>query len=522
MFRKKRNARYAMPNHSFKFPNLLWFIVIIGIIALYFFGLNFVPLLGPDEPRYAQVAREMFERNDWITPTLGGHNWFEKPALLYWLQILAYKMFGVSEFSARFFSAVFGLLTAFSIYRLCHRIEAFAQKKGSYANSFLGFAKFTGIAFATSLGLIVFSRGASFDIILTLPITVSLISFFIFEMYAPHSDRDSEFKGYFIADIGFLAGFYVFLGISLLAKGLVGAVIPFGIVFTYYFLQLRFPPRLFVFSWFWGIPLSIAIAATWYVPMYLEHGYGFIDEFFVQHHFARYTSNVFLHPQPFWFFWLVLPAMTIPWVFWLFSSFSSIGNWRRGESQTPVDYLRYFALAWVFFPLMFFSFSGSKLPGYILPALPGAMILIGDRLRRMVSRNAYNEWLIFGLSFASIAACSLVILLGIKGYAEPESVKSLMEAANSAGYQNARVLNMHTVSQNAEFYANGRLVRDEAGKLRRFEGTGQVADEIRKDGKAILVLIPLEHLHQLTESESFDAKILGDNKELAIAAVSLK
>jgi hypothetical protein len=101
-------------------------------------------------------------------------------------------------------------------------------------------------------------------------------------------------------------------------------------------------------------------------------------------------------------------------------------------------------------------------------------------------------------------------------------VKYLIEAANSAGYQNARVLNMHTVSHNAEFYANGRLVRDEFGKLRRFEGTGQVADEIRKDAKTVLVFIPLEHLPQLTENESFETKVLGDNKELAIAAVSLK
>lgn len=90
------------------FPIVLWLLVIIGFIALYFFGLNFLPFLGPDEPRYAQVAREMFERGDWVTPTLGGHNWFEKPALLYWLQIIAYNIFGVNEFSARFFLLFLG------------------------------------------------------------------------------------------------------------------------------------------------------------------------------------------------------------------------------------------------------------------------------------------------------------------------------------------------------------------------------------------------------------------------------
>src|SRR5688500_7344781 len=87
------------------------------VILIYFFGLT-IPLLGPDEPRYSQVAREMFERGDWVTPTLGGYHWFEKPALLYWLQIAAYKVFGVNEFSARLGSAVFGLGTVFSLWIL--------------------------------------------------------------------------------------------------------------------------------------------------------------------------------------------------------------------------------------------------------------------------------------------------------------------------------------------------------------------------------------------------------------------
>src|SRR5687768_4018859 len=86
----------------------VWIIFAIIIIAVYLFGLS-VPLLGPDEPRYAQIAREMFQRNDFVTPKLGGFDWFEKPALLYWLQIFFYKIFDVNEFAARFGSALFGL-----------------------------------------------------------------------------------------------------------------------------------------------------------------------------------------------------------------------------------------------------------------------------------------------------------------------------------------------------------------------------------------------------------------------------
>src|SRR6266550_8340487 len=79
----------------------IWYFFVILIIFTYFFGLT-IPFVGPDEPRYAQVAREMLERGDWVTPTLGGFNWFEKPALFYWFEIVSYKLFGVSEFAARF------------------------------------------------------------------------------------------------------------------------------------------------------------------------------------------------------------------------------------------------------------------------------------------------------------------------------------------------------------------------------------------------------------------------------------
>src|SRR4026207_504212 len=97
-----KNSGNAAPD-NFKF---VWIGLFAFVVFVYFFGLS-IPLLGPDEPRYAQVAREMFERGDWITPTLGGYTWFEKPALLYWLEITAYNLFGVSEFSARLGSALF-------------------------------------------------------------------------------------------------------------------------------------------------------------------------------------------------------------------------------------------------------------------------------------------------------------------------------------------------------------------------------------------------------------------------------
>ncbi|MDM7923985.1 MAG: phospholipid carrier-dependent glycosyltransferase, partial [Pyrinomonadaceae bacterium] len=249
--------------------NLFWLLFAAAVVFVYFFGLT-VPLLGPDEPRYAQVAREMYERGDWVTTTLGGHNWFEKPALLYWLQIVSFNIFGTTEFAARFGSAIFGLGTIVSLYIFGRS----AQGEDSSQ-----FAKYLAMVAATSLGLIVFSRGASFDIILTFPITASLVGFFVFDQ-AEKTDTRKRAIG--------LVAFYFFIGVALLAKGLVGIVFPFAIVGFYHVLSMKMPERSLVLSGFWGLLISAAVAATWYVPMYLVNGWEFIDEFFIQHHFQRY------------------------------------------------------------------------------------------------------------------------------------------------------------------------------------------------------------------------------------------
>src|SRR5690606_13092863 len=210
----------------------------------------------------AQVAREMFERSDWVTPTLGGHHWFEKPALLYWRQIAAYNVFGVNEFAARLGSALFGLGTIFSLW-LLGRISTASQEPTGERKDL---ANYLFMIAASTLGLIVFSRGASFDIILTFPITASLVGFFAFDQAVSKTHRN----------LG-LAAFYFFMGIAVLGKCLIGLVFPFAIVAFYHVLMRKMPRPALLVSVLWGTLLSIAVASTWYLPMYLKHGWEFID-----------------------------------------------------------------------------------------------------------------------------------------------------------------------------------------------------------------------------------------------------
>ena len=522
-------------NESQTTDKLIWILLAIAVIFIYFFGLD-VPLLGPDEPRYAQVAHEMFERGEWITPTLGGFEWFEKPPLLYWLEIAAYKIFGVTEFAARLGSALFGLGTIFCLWILGKQSTVGGQRsatktKDEGRRTKDEFANWLALIAASSIGLLVFARGASLDIILTFPITASLVSFFIWENRYGKMNGQNNFSKNSAA----LISFYFFAGVALLAKGLVGIVFPFGIVAVYYLLSFKFPPRTFVFSLFWGTILSLLVACAWYLPMYQAHGWTFIDEFFVQHHFQRYISNKYLHPQPFWFFWLVLPLMTIPWLPFFLASIGDLlknffqykpnGHARRENKNLANGNSRLiiFAVAWLLVPLVFFSLSGSKLPGYILPAVPAALILTTNYVTRFVRDAKRREIALQTLAFLMLAFSFMILQFFGEPYARRETVKHLIATADSQGFADSKILTLHNTSHNAEFYGAGRLERLPDGKQRYLYGVAEVRQFIEQnENKPVLVLVPLEYLNELTESDLVSSRILEDNGKLAIAAVDLK
>ena len=506
---------------------LIWLFFALLIIFVYFFGLT-IPLVGPDEPRYSQIAREMFERGDWVTPQLGGFDWFEKPALLYWLQIISYKIFGVTEFAARFGSAIFGLGTVFSLWLLAKfqgsrfKIQDSKTKdKGQRKKDEL--ANWLAVIAASSIGLIAFSRGASFDIILTFPITAALAAFFIFDQ----KEEKSGFALYFL-----LAAFYFFIGVALLAKGLVGIVFPLAIVAFYYVVSWKLPHKKFIFSTIWGMILSLLVAALWYVPMYQINGWKFIDEFIIKHHFRRFTSDVYQHHQPFWFFFAVLPLMTLPWLPFFFAAIYKYFKFQIPNSKlkdteklgTQHSALSTFGFSWLLVPLVFFSFSGSKLPGYILPALPGMLILTAIYVVNFIGESARRKYGLQILAFLTFAVVILILQFAAPKYAAEDSVKDLVASANNNGYGSEKIVNLYTVSHNLEFYASDRLVRNDDGTQKRFDDYSVLVNEVKNTaGGRVLVLVPQKDLaNVLAENSSVETKVLGENGELAIVLVQSK
>jgi 4-amino-4-deoxy-L-arabinose transferase-like glycosyltransferase len=531
----------------------LFILLFLIIVAFYFYGLGLMPLVGPDEPRYAQVAREMFVRSDFITPTLGGRTWFEKPALLYWLMMGAYKLFGVNEFAARVGPALCGVLTVLGVWILTRHFER------SHHTELAGLSWWSTMAAATSFGMIVFSRGASFDIVITMTLTWAFALFFLHEQSRSAKSRRL-----------LLIGFYVAVGLSLLAKGLIGIVIPSGVIGLYHLMARKKPSRELLISVVWGAPISLAVAAIWYGPVISRHGWTFINDFFVQHHFARYVSDKYQHPQRIYFYIPTILMLTVPWTGFLIDSFARL-RFRKASVSNPAAVLNIFAAAWILFPLLFFSFSGSKLPGYLLPAVPAAAILIGGRMTRL-SSGAGSRWpivvsggiavalavggsyysfnsgvvpvrtailiglpilfvglfaLIFSrfptaamlvVAFGSILTLGLVVRFVAVHVAQRQSAKEMLTVADSRGFGRAPLF-IRRDDRSPEFYASDRVVYGSDGEPERLAAIQDIVAETKRRGERILVIVPLENLDQYKNPTYIE--VIADNGTHALLATRL-
>ncbi|HKV41551.1 MAG TPA: glycosyltransferase family 39 protein [Blastocatellia bacterium] len=323
--------------------------------VMFFIGLGKLPLIGPDEPRYAEVAREMFSTRDFVSPKLCGCPWFEKPALLYWMAAGSFRVFGVSEFSARLPCALLAGAVVFFLY--------FAVRRVSRAST----AFFVCLVLATSPMFVGYARAAVTDMPLTATLAIALIS-----VYLSTYSRGKARLGYWL-----LA--WASAGLAVLAKGLVGIVL-FVTIAGITWLFIRRPGYVRWWHLVLGASTFLALAATWYFPIIDRYGEAFIREFFINHHFKRYLTNEYHHPEPFYFFPAIALGGIAPLTFYLVPAIAGLGKLRRREESEALRHLRILAWVWFVAPVLFFSFSESKLPGYILPAFPALAIIVGLEL----------------------------------------------------------------------------------------------------------------------------------------------
>jgi 4-amino-4-deoxy-L-arabinose transferase-like glycosyltransferase len=362
-------------------------LLLAGFCAfLFFYGLGQFGLIGADEPRYAQVAREMLERRDWITPVLGGRPWLEKPPLYYWQAMLAYRIFGVSDWAGRLPAALDASFLVLAVYFFLRRFRP-------------GFEVDGALIAASSAGIIGYARAASMDMALAAAFTIAMLGWWAW--------RESGKKIY-------LAVFYGFLALGMLAKGPVAPFLAAAVIILYA-ITVRELRLVLKTLWLPGIFLFCAIALPWYFAVQMRNP-GFYREFIVEHNLGRFSMNLYHHTEPFWYYLPVTALGLVPWtVFVIAALVQSVRSWwgRRtaaGVAEADLEFqLCTFACCWLIVPVAFFSISQSKLPGYILPALPAGALLLAEYLRRHLKQSeagSVAKWL--AVPHALLAASPIV------------------------------------------------------------------------------------------------------------------
>jgi 4-amino-4-deoxy-L-arabinose transferase-like glycosyltransferase len=351
-----------------RFSETLTLLLLAGTCYVFFFhGLGRIGLLGPDEPRYSSVAREMYQSGDYVTPRLHGVPWFEKPVLLYWSEAASFALFGIGEFAARFPSALAATVTVFFIYFVCRKIWG------------LGTALWASLILASSTGFLAFGRAASTDMLLTACLTIALFSFLM-----GYNARGRSRRWWFLA-------FYVAIGFGVLAKGPVALALP--AISLVGFLLFRGRRN----EWMEWYPLYavvvLVIAAPWYIAVTRANGWEFIQVFFVSHNLERFASTVHGHERPFYFYLPALVMLTLPWTFMLVPAL------RRTLDRND-QLMVWFGIV----PMVFFSVAGSKLPGYILPSVPPIALLCA-RVISKVSSGAFR--------IAAFLEAGILVLIGV-------------------------------------------------------------------------------------------------------------
>lgn len=328
--------------------NKLLLPILILTIFISFFKLGSFTLFDVDEAVFSTSTKEMIESGNWITPTYNGEIRYDKPILFYWLMAVSYKIFGINEFGARFPSALASTILIIAVF------------------FFVRYVRDDNIAFHAAISsvltiyFLVYSHAAVTDMMLTLFISLSLFSFYLWI----HGEKKSR-----ITNKMYMYGFYCFSALAFLTKGLIGIVFPFGIAMVYMIITDGWKgfKRIFILK---GIILFMIISLPWYITQIIINGQEFFDLFFVKHHFKRYTGVISGHKGPIYYYILMLIIGFFPWVAFLPAG---IKNTLKGKDRFQI-----FAFTWFAFILIFFSFSTTKLPNYILPALPATSILIAS------------------------------------------------------------------------------------------------------------------------------------------------
>lgn len=331
-------------------------IVIVVAGFIWFLLLGYRDLIEPDEGRYAEIAREMLNSGNWITPRLNGFKYFEKPPLQYWGTAISMAIFGESNAAARIWCSGLGFIGALWAGYVGSRL--YSRSAGYFAFLFLiSTVLYAGMGHANSLDMGVSSL---------LFIAVGALALAQSERHLPKQERNWMLLA------------WAALAAATLSKGLIGLVLPGAAVVLYSIWQRDWAlwRHLHLGK---GLLVYLLVAAPWFVAVSYANP-EFPRFFFIHEHFERFTSDVHGRTKSNWYFFAVFAIGSIP---WLFSALNGIikppFSWKAEAGKFEPS--RFF---WVYaiFVFFFFSISHSKLPGYILPMFPALALLVGENMSK--------------------------------------------------------------------------------------------------------------------------------------------
>jgi 4-amino-4-deoxy-L-arabinose transferase-like glycosyltransferase len=353
----------------------------VVILVSLFANLGAIGLVGPDEPRYAWIARAMAETGDWVTPRLWGLPWFEKPILYYWAAAIGFWMHLPAEWAAR-------LPSAFAALAAAKAIAWFARRHyGADEDSIASPTLLAPVIFATSVAAIGFARAATPDMLFSAAITLAMVcAASILRRAGALRVQDHARPEIQNHNLLILVFWGAFLGLGVLAKGPAAVILAGGAVAIWTLATSHWRAALRL-----AHPLSIAalcvVALPWYVVC-ARRNPDFLHVFIFQHNFERYLTPLFQHQQPFWFFVPITILALLPWSAFLIAvAQEAIKTWREKSWKNSPGF---FVACWALFPIVFFSFSQSKLPSYILPAVPALALITAISASRSFQRSGTN------------------------------------------------------------------------------------------------------------------------------------
>lgn len=327
------------------FKDIFIISLILGTLFSFFIGSR--PLAPPDEGRYSEIPREMIASGDYVTPTLDGIVYFEKPVLFYWMQTVSIKAFGLHEWSLRLVTALMGLAGCVLTYWGARKV----------------YDRATGLLAALLLGSSLLYAGLAqfitIDMTLTTFMTACLLCFLVGNQQPAGKNRRL-----------YLLLMYSFAALATLTKGLIGIIFPAMIIFLWLCVTRRWR-RLPSYALLSGTGLFLLIALPWHLLVQWKNP-EFFHFYFVEQHFLRYFTDYASRSQPIWFFPVILLIGFFPWTGFLLCALKHFANTWKNPKNHPTEI---FLMLWAGAIFIFYMFSKSQLSPYLLPIFPPLAIL---------------------------------------------------------------------------------------------------------------------------------------------------